>query len=320
MLRNRFPEAFLAWAIEPACLPLLEGNGAVDEVIVFQRKRWWKHALGFLARVRRGRFDLVLDLQRLFKSGLISWWSGAPRRLGFHRRDSKELNWIFNNLHIPAFGEGISKLEHYLKFMDFLKVERGPLEWRFNLTDEERAAAARHVSAIGRPYAVLFVGTRWQSKQWFPRQISQCADRLASDYGLGTVLLGATADGPLAQEVEAVATQRLINLAGRTTLREAIAIIQGARIAVGPDTGLMHIAAAVRTPVISLWGATSPERTGPYRYEELVLQGRAPCAPCHRRTCSIGKICLQSIGWDQMDAKIRTVLAEQEQAPANYAR
>jgi lipopolysaccharide heptosyltransferase II len=319
MIRRAFPRAFLAWSIEPACLPLLEGNGAIDEIILLDRRRWWRNALPFLARVRAGNFDLVLDLQRLFKSGFISWWSGAGHRIGFHRRDSKEFNWIFNNLHIPAWGEDIPKIEHYMKFADYLGLERSPLEWKFNLTAAEHAAIAHHLEKIAGPFAALFVGTRWQSKQWFPAQMSQCADYLRGEHSLDVVLLGSKDDEPLAREVAALSRSGLVNLAGRTTLREAIGIIQRARLAVGPDTGLMHIAAALGTPVISLWGATSPQRTGPYGYADLVLQGKAPCVPCGRRTCAIGRICLQSITTEQIGAKVRQVLGEQKRVPATHA-
>lgn len=319
MLRRAFPRAFLAWSVEPSCLPLLQGNSTIDEIIVLERRRFWRTAGLFLARVRAGNFDLVLDLQRLFKSGFISWWSGARQRIGFHRKDSKEFNWIFNNLHIPAYGEEIPKIEHYLKFADYLGIDRSPLEWHFNLTAGEQASIKDHLSKVTEPFAALFVGTRWESKQWFPSQMSECADQLQGDYGLGVVLLGSKDDQPLAQEVVALSRSKLVDLAGRTTLREAIGIIQNARIAVGPDTGLMHIAAALRTPVISLWGATSPRRTGPYGYGELVLQGKAPCVPCQRRTCSIGRVCLQSITTEQIGAKIRNVLGDEKRAPVPHA-
>lgn len=319
MLRRAFPRAFLAWSVEPSCLPLLQGNSTIDDIIVLERRRFWRTAGLFLARVRAGNFDLVLDLQRLFKSGFISWWSGARQRIGFHRKDSKEFNWIFNNLHIPAYGEEIPKIEHYLKFADYLGIDRSPLEWHFNLTAGEQASIKDHLSKVTGPFAALFVGTRWESKQWFPSQMSECADQLQGDYGLGVVLLGSKDDQPLAQEVVALSRSKVVDLAGRTTLREAIGIIQNARIAVGPDTGLMHIAAALRTPVISLWGATSPRRTGPYGYGELVLQGKAPCVPCQRRTCSIGRVCLQSITAEQIGAKIRNVLGDEKRAPVPHA-
>jgi lipopolysaccharide heptosyltransferase II len=310
MLRRSFPDAFTAWSIEPACFPLLQGNSAIDEIIMFDRGQWWNSIGKFLARVRHGRFDLVLDLQRLFKSGLISWWSGARQRIGFHRLDSKEGNWIFNNLHIPPYGEKISKLEHYLKFVDYLGIERGPLKWQFNLSEAEQASVDRHLANVTRGFAVVFVGTRWESKQWFPVQMSQCAEQLQRVYDLDVVLLGGKDDARLAREVEGLAQGKLTNLVGRTTLREAIGVIERAKIAIGPDTGLMHIAAALRTPVISLWGATSPQRTGPYGFAELTVQGKAPCVPCYRRHCPIGRVCLQSITMEQIRAKIRLALDE----------
>ena len=316
ILRKAFPRAFLAWSIEPACLPLIQGDSAIDEIILFDRAHWWKSFGPFLARLRAGKFDLVLDLQRLLRSGLISWWTGAGRRVGFHRRDSKELNWIFNNLHIPPFGEEIPKLEHYLKFVDYLGIERSALEWHFNLTAEEGASVDRHLSEVSDGFAVLFVGTRWESKQWFPSQMSQCAEQLKRDYDLDIVFLGGRDDQKLAKEAQALSRVRLTNLAGQTTLREAIGVIERAKIAIGPDTGLMHIAAAVRTPVISLWGATSPLRTGPHGFANLVLQGKAPCVPCYRRQCPIGRVCLQSISAEQINVKIRAALKREEIAPA----
>lgn len=312
MLRKNFPRAFLAWSVEPACFPLLQGHSALDEIFLFDRTRWWKTFGPHLARVRAGKFDLVLDLQRLFRSGVISRWTGAPRRVGFHRRDSKEFNWLFNNLHIPPFGDEIPKIEHYMKFADYLGIERSPLEWQFNLTVEEQTAVDRHLSELGGSFAVLFVGTRWESKRWFPAQMSQCAEVLKREWDLDVVLLGGKDEQGLAKEAQGLSGVKLMNLAGQTTLREAIGIIDRAKIAIGPDTGLMHIAAAVRTPVISLWGATSPLRTGPHGFGDLVLQGRAPCVPCYRRQCSIGRICLQSISREQIEGKIRAVLSRGE--------
>ncbi len=320
MLRRAFPHAFLAWSVEPACFPLLQNNPAINEIIVFDRAHWRRSAGPFLAKVRAGGFDLVLDLQRLLRSGVISWWSGARRRIGFHRRDSKEGNWLFNNRHIPAYGENISKLEHYLKFAEYLGIERTAPEWDFNLSAAERAAVDRHLSQLHRPFAVLFVGTRWQSKQWFPAQIGQCAERLAREFALDVALLGGKDDEDLAREAaELSAAAPVLNLTGQTSLREAIGIIERASIAVGPDTGLMHIAAAVGTAVISLWGATDPTRTGPHGFADLVLRGRAPCVPCRRRTCAIDRICLRSITIEEIDAKIRDALKRRGETPATHA-
>lgn len=319
MLRRAFPRAFLGWSVEPPCAPLLQGNPAIDEVLIFDRKHWWKSAGPFLGRIRAAKFDLALDLQRILRSGVISWWSRAPRRVGFHRRDSKEGNWLFNNEHIGAFGDEIPKLEHYLKFADHLGIDRTPPEWDFHLSADERIAAERHVAHLSRRFAVLFVGTRWPSKQWFPAQMTACVERLSDRFNLDAVLLGGKDEQSIAAEVAADSQRALMNLTGKTTLREAIALIQKAVLAIGPDTGLMHIAAAVETPVISLWGATDPVRTGPHRFAELVLRGTAPCAPCRRRTCPIGRICLSSIGAEQIEAKISAALQGRVPTEATHA-
>jgi lipopolysaccharide heptosyltransferase II len=312
LLRKGFPQALVSWSIEPASLPLVQGHPAIDEVIVFDRQRGWNAFRPFLAKIRARKFDVVLDLQRHLKSGFVSWWSGAPQRIGFSRTDAKELNWIFNNLHIEAFGGDISKLDHYLKFAEYLGISQSPIEWDFALTDEEEAAIGRHLARVSHKFAVLFVGTRWQSKQWFPAQMALCADLLHNKYQFDVVLLGGKDDQELAREAVALTKAPMINHVGRTSLREAVGIIQRATIAVGPDTGLMHIAAAVKTPVVSLWGATSPARTGPYDNAHLVIQGKAPCVPCYRKHCAIGRVCLQSISADQIAEKIIVALGSKD--------
>jgi len=181
LLRKGFPEAFLAWSVEPASYPLLQGNPAIDRILLFDRSAWWKTLPRFLAEVRRQKFDLVLDLQRDLKSGIVSWSSGAARRLGFHRADSKEGNWLFNNLSIDRFGNGIPKLQHYLKFAEYLGIPTAPIEWSFSLSADDERAVDLHLGRVKPAFAVLFVGARWQSKLWFPEQIAACADTLSAE-------------------------------------------------------------------------------------------------------------------------------------------
>ena len=320
LLRRGFPGASLAWSVEPAAAPLLEGNPFIDEVLVFDRRHWWKSFAPFLSTLRSKRFDLALDLQRHLKSGMISWASGAPLRLGFHRADSKEGNWLFNNLHIERCGEQIAKLDHYLKFAERLDIPSAPIQWTFNLTAQEQAAADKILAPVAGAYAALFAGSRWQSKQWFPKQMAECAASLQRDFGLSVVLLGAGADRELARQAMVGASHRMHNLVGRTSLREAMAIIQRAKICIGPDTGLMHIAAALGTPVISLWGASEPRRSGPFGFADLTIRGQAPCAPCYKKTCPIGRICMQSISAPQIAAKISAALERQGGERASHGR
>ncbi len=318
LIHRGFPGATLAWAVEPPSLPLVEHHPAVDEVILFDRPRWWSQLGPFLRRIRAERFDLVLDLQRHLKSGLISRWSGAPHRLGFHRIDSKECNWLFNNHYIPAAGHGISKFNHYLKFAEYLGLVPEPVEWKLSLTKEEQVCVDHQLEKVRGEFATLFVGSRWESKGWFAAQISSCANLIQERYGFSIVLLGSEQDAILAREVEVSCGQGTTNLVGRTSLKEAVGIIARAKVAVGPDTGLMHIAAAVGTPVVSLWGATNPSRAGPYGFEELVIQGEAECSPCYRKRCPIGRVCMQSIEVETIMAKIEIGLSRERNCPSAY--
>jgi len=309
LLRRRYPTARLSWSVEPAVFPLVEHHPAVDNVILFDRNHWWKSLAPFLRRIRSERFDLVLDLQRLLKSGLISWWSGAPHRLGFHRYDAKEFNWLFNNHHIPPAGDGISKLSHYLMFAQLLGIDPHPVEWRLHLPPQEETGVEKMLREVEGPFAVFFTGSRWESKKWFPMETARCAAEVQRRYGLEIVLLGGGEDAPFASEVQESGLQRLKNWVGATSLRQAIGILARAEVAVGPDTGLMHLCAAVGTPVVSLWGATSPARTGPHGFGDLIVQGKAPCSPCYLRRCPIGRICMRSIDIEEVIGKVGRALS-----------
>jgi lipopolysaccharide heptosyltransferase I len=307
LVRRGFPSAYLAWAVEPACYALLENFTAVDEVILFDRRDWLRGTWPFLKKIRARGFDLVLDLQRHLKSGLISRFSAAPWRLGFHRADAKECNWLFNNRHIEAAGADIPKFDHYLKFAEYLGIPTKPVQWDIHLTPQDKLAVKKHLAALPAEFSGFFVGARWQSKRWSPSQMASLAIVLQERYGLSVVLLGGKEDMAIADEIPAAG--HIANLVGRTSLREAAGIIERAQFCVGPDTGLMHLAAAVGTPVISLWGATDPRRTGPYGFDSLVIRGRASCSPCNKKNCSIGRVCMQSITTDEIVKKVDAALA-----------
>jgi len=314
LVRRGFPEATLAWAVEPPVLPLVQHHPSVDEVILFERDRWWRSFGPFVRRIRARNFDLVLDLQRHLKSGLVSWWSGAPYRVGFHRRDAKELNWLFNQHHIPAAADGTSKLAHYLKFAEFLGIEPYPIEWNFRLTAEEEASVERMVRGIGSPFAAFGVGSRWESKRWFPAEMAKSAVEVRKRYGLEIVLLGGSEDFACAEEVRRLGSQSFFNWAGRTSLCQVIGILSRAEASVTPDSGLMHLSAAVGTPVVSVWGATDPTRTGPFGYQDMVIQGKAACAPCYLRRCPIGRVCMRSIDSEEVVTKIGAALSQKGKA------
>jgi lipopolysaccharide heptosyltransferase II len=307
-LRRGYPQARIVWAVEPTAAPLLLHHSAVDEVLVFDRPRGMPAFLRFLRQVRTLHPDLVLDLQRHLKSGIVSRASGAPLRLGFHRRNAREANWLFNTHTLEPMPHLSPKLQQFLRFADWLGLEDAPITFGLRLTEVEEQRVDELLADVASPFVVAFVGASWESKLWFPDRTAAAAAALTAR-GLSVVLVGGPDDVQFAEGVTAAAGAPVLNLAGRVSLRDLIGIFGRARAAFGADTGPMHIAAAVGTPVISLWGATSPARSAPWGNESLVIAGTAVCSPCYLRRCPIGRVCMQSISVETVVARIVEALA-----------
>jgi ADP-heptose:LPS heptosyltransferase len=308
-LREGYPEARIAWAVEPAAEPLLRGHDALDEILVYRRESGARAFPSFLRAVRRGRFDLVLDLQRHLKSGFAALWSGARVRLGFHRRNSKEANWLFSTHTIPPVEDFSLKLGHYLRFAEVLGLAEGEVRFGLHLDRGEESRVDALLAETPRPFGAFFLGSRWESRWWFSDATAEVVRRAARELGLGVVLLGSAGEKGFAEEVAAGAGVPLTDLVGQTGLRDLVGIFHRARVAMGPDCGPMHIAAACGTPVVSLWGATSPKRSAPWGSQHLAVEGRAACAPCYVRRCPIGRLCMRRIAPQAVFAKVAQAVA-----------
>jgi heptosyltransferase-1 len=302
-VRAGYPDARISWALEPIAAPLLNGHPALDNRLVFERPRGVRGFIEFLARIRSLGADVTLDLQRHLKSGVVSRTSGAAVRIGFHRRNTKEGNWLFNNRYLPPLDPFGLKLQQYLGFADVLGVP--PTAVRFGLapTDEDRARVQALLGNSTGPLATMFVGSTWPSRFWFAERNAEVVRGLRVR-GFEPVLVGSAGEREFAADVARLARVPVLNVAGTTRLRDLIALFERSRIAIGPDSGPMHIAAAMGCRVISLWGATSPARSAPWGSADLVLQGEASCVPCYRRRCPIERLCMQSISPDAVLAKV----------------
>jgi len=307
-LRRAYPQAHIAWAVEPAAAALLDYHPALDEILLYQRSRGSQTFLPFLRTVRNHHFDLVLDLQRHLKSGLVSLWSRAPVRLGFHRSNTKEGNWLFNTHTIEAVPDFSLKLAQYLKFADALGLPDDGVHFDLRLRPEEEQQVETLLAGTIRPFATFFLGSRWPSRFWFPQATAEVARVLQQEYGMGIVLVGGPSEVAFAQQVSEAMGTAVTNLTGKTSLRDLIGVFSRARFALGPDCGPMHIAAAADIAVISLWGATSPLRSAPWGSEAFVIRGEAACSPCYVRRCPIGRACMRRITPGQVLEVVQKIL------------
>jgi heptosyltransferase I len=305
-IRRSRPDAYIGWCVERAAEPLVRLNSAIDEVFVFDRKAWLSRGVPMIRAIRNRRFRVVLDMQRHLKSGLFSYLSGAPRRIGFHRDNAKEGNWLLSTEWIPARDDSLSKLEHYQLFLTEIGIAPSDRH-EFGLT--ERVAAIPLPQVLKETsYVAAVLGSSWESKDWEEVGYRQVLERFVSRERdrFRVVLLGDRKAVPMALRLEAsVGTDQVVNLAGATTLPELIRVLAGASAVFGPDSGPGHISGALGVPYIGLFGPTAAARNAPYGSEQLALAGEVPCAPCLRRRCpGLGKACMRLIGVEEVLEKL----------------
>jgi lipopolysaccharide heptosyltransferase II len=293
-IRRAEPSATIGWVVEPLSAPLLAGHPWLDRVHRFERARGLAGLIAVAREVRAARYELALDLGRSAKSGLLAIASGAARRIGFARADAREGAWLLATERLRPQGVERSKLEQFLAFGDHLGVRDDGIEFGLAPTAAELDAAAALVGTDA-PFVAACVGSSCPSRRWWPERTAAVLDALHARAGTAAVVLGAAADVGFGERVAARARSPVRNLAGRTTLRELAAVLARARLAFGPDSGALHLAAALRVPVVSLWGATSALRSAPFGSEGWIVSGAAPCSPCFLTTCPIGRVCMRAI-------------------------
>ncbi len=311
-IKAAYPKCFLAWMIEPKCFDLISSNKFIDKIFLFKRSNGMTAFLKVIKETRDEKFDLTLDLQRHLKSGLASFFSGSNKRLGFHRKNSKELNFIFNTDHIKFIPDTVSKLNHYLEFLSHLEIEV-PNEFNFSLVPdpEENLEIKSRVSEVSSPLVGLVLGSTWKSKDWFPLGYLNLARIIVSKSKGTVVLIGDKSKMEIGKKIEEqLPPDRILNFTGVTTLKELIYLLSRLTVCVGPDSGPGHISAALKIPYITLFGPTAPERVVPYKMESLVLKSVVGCSPCSRRICpGLNTVCMRLISPETVAERVFSTIS-----------
>ena len=316
-IRAAWPTAHIAWAIEPKSAPIIRDHPWIDELILYNRQHAPWSFLPFLAAVRRGRFDLVIDLQRHLKSGVIARITGANERLGFAAANVKEKNDWFSTRRIPVQPRMRLKLEQYQAFGELLGLPERAVSFGLDPSAEARRRVAAILGDVPRPRLGVILGSSWPSRIYPPAAIATVIRTLAdpAEGGFFPILIGGPDDNQLAAAVmEALHDRRLSNLVGRTGLNDLPAVFSACDVAFGPDCGPMHIAAAVGCPIVSLWGATAAARSAPWGFADCAITGAIPCTPCYLRKCPIGNECMRRITPASVVEAIKRAVAKSSRA------
>jgi heptosyltransferase I len=290
-LRERFPQAFLAWAVQERAGGLLRGHEALDELILLPRG-WLKSPRGVWQLRRRlhdMQFDVAIDVQSLTKSAVLAWLSGAKRRIGFGNPGGRELSKWFNNERVDPKTTHV--VDRYLELLRPLGIASPAVRFQVPEHEEDRKAAEEIICGrqeclpscdeeSGRQeclpscdgFAIINPGAGWPSKLWPADRHAAVARHLGDAWHLPTLVAWAgQGERDLAEQV-AEGAGGAARVAPPTTLPQLAALARRARLFIGSDTGPLHLAAAVGTPCVGLYGPWPAARHGPYGPQHIALQ------------------------------------------------
>jgi heptosyltransferase-2 len=308
-LKRLFPLTELTVLAAPRVAPLFATQPVVTEIIRYPsgRGKWqvlWE---------QRGRFDVALALPNSMESALGLWLVGVPSRVGY----STDARRLFLKEAVSGH-EALAGLHTVFYLLGLLKALGGVATFTpptLYLEPEEEAMGAQVLSEACLPGQGPWVGLSpgaafGPAKRWEPERFAALGRELVREFGARLVLLGADDERPVADEVREQLQEPVVDLVGRTSLRQALGIMSQLNLLVTNDSGLMHAAAALSVPLVALFGSTDPVATGPFTSRATVIRHPQPCSPCFKRTCETGYTCLTAISVDEVAAAARAFLKE----------
>jgi ADP-heptose:LPS heptosyltransferase len=328
LVRKRFPKAYIAWVVEELSAEILARKSDLDEVIVFPKTRiidGLKHLrtipgaladiVRFIARVRKNRFQLSLDFHGLFKSGVISFLSGAPLRVGFDKGFSKEMNHLFNNRRVTLPVPKMSRISRNLVLARYVAGDRAVPDVYIETSTEDKTAVDRleRSELLGsRPRIVVHPGTSKKTpyKKWGEEQFARAADLIISRVGGEVIITYGPGEEETALRMKDVMAEQAVLFSEPLTLGCLAELYRRSDLYVGGDTGPMHIASFVKTPVVAVFGPTDPVENEPYtRTPFRMVRAPVPCSPCRKRECT-EKICFDGVTPERVADDAVSILTE----------
>ena len=322
-LKEAYPHSQITMVVNQGTEDMVRDNPCLSEVIALEREPKKKplEELGYqrrlIARLRRKRFDLSIDFTGGDRGAILSWLSGAKERIGYHPKKRKQWWWkrAFTQT-VKTPGDNRHVVEHHLDALRLLGINPPPIPLRFYWTPKDQETLSRILVEKGvknqKPYVVVHPTSRWMFKTWRLDGYAEVIDHIQSKLGL-TVMV---TSGPDKKELEAIqeitkqCQTKPVDLSGRLNLKQLGCLIAGGKFFFGVDSAPMHMAAAVKTPVIALFGPSGDHMWGPWGEGHLVIKKDWPCRPCGEDGCQGSKVskCLVEITTDEVISGIETLL------------
>jgi heptosyltransferase-1 len=287
-LRRRFPGGWIAWIVQRELRDLVAGHPDLDEVLTIERRPSVVQAARFLAELRRRRFDLVFDLQGLFRSAVMTWATGAAWRIGL--QTAREGAHRAVNITLDDTGRDVPAYRRYWRVAEALGVGDAPRRLLLAVSAADVREAHRLVDGLPSPVFAVQWGARWETKRWPLAGIVNVLAQAGRTWGASVIFVGGHGERAACAHAAAVLSRTVPgmcvrNLAGETTLKQLAAVLTTVDALLGNDSGPLHLAAELGTPVVGIFTCTSAIRSGPPGTAHEFVSTQLPCAASYHKRC-----------------------------------
>jgi heptosyltransferase-2 len=314
VIRQHFPNAEITILANHLVAQLFSPHDWVDRVITFDRTGRHKGIAGRLrlaSELREHAFDMAIILPNSFDSALVPWLAGIPARIG---KNSDGRGLLLTECYRPAKGAPVChEVEYYLHLIRHFGIAGDIRQPQLFITADEAGQAAQKLQQHGIQAADFLVGinpgaTFGSAKRWYPDRFAEVARRLAEEWSARIIIFGGPHEVDIAADIEMHLAGSCLNMAGKTSVRELMALIGRCNFFVTNDSGPMHIAAACGIPLVAIFGSTDHTGTAPYSKNAVIVRKEIPCAPCKLRECPTDRACMSAVTTEDVVDSARTLL------------
>ena len=314
-LKELYPASSIDWIVNASFEPLIAGHPDLHATVPFQRgtfrKGLWpslRYAAHFAGRLRKNRYDLVVDLQGLLRTGIMAAATGAPVRVGFANAREGSRHFYTHRVEVPD-AESIHAVDRYWRIVEALGGGHLPKRFQVPISPQELRVVDLEFAGCPRPWIAIAPGSKWLTKRWPPAHFAALANRARVEFGGTCFLVGAGEDGPLAIEFQRFAEAACIDLTGQPPLPKLAAMLSRCDAMLANDTGPLHLAAALGTPCIAPYTCTKIAKHGPYGTGHIGIETTVTCAGSYLRNCPNGMICMVELTPDKLWPALRDAMA-----------
>lgn len=303
-LREKKQEAKIVWIVEENGKEILDLVPGIDSIVVAKTREWkiaslksWSEAKQ-LRNIIKNRDQIAIDFQGLIKSGIVSYLSRAKRRIGFHRKNCKEpIASVFYTDQLAEIPEKIHVIQKNLNLLSLIGIEEERFNFPLLIPDAHHRSTEKMLADLGyqdsRKLVVLNVGAAWVSKRWAPERWVELIRSLNTDWRdlFFLLLWGNEEEKRIADNIH---NKTSVSMVPFLNIKDVISLVKKADLVVSGDTFALQAACALSTPVVGIFGPTTPTRNGPFSPKDRVAFHEMECSHCYRRTCD-NAFCLEKI-------------------------